>query len=88
MSDVKVPTEPGSIGEFEVKLLKVGMSPRFGEQDLDHARALADRFDDCPPILVERGTSTIIDGLHRVLAARMLGRTTIIVRFFEGTIFL
>ena len=69
----------------DVKLLKLGMSPRFGGQDIDHAQALAFRLDDCPPILVERSTSTVIDGVHRVLAARMLGRTTIVARFFEGT---
>jgi ParB-like chromosome segregation protein Spo0J len=71
--------------DVDVKLLKLGMSPRFGGQDIDHAQALAFRLDDCPPILVERSTSTVIDGVHRVLAARMLGRTTIAARYFEGT---
>jgi len=52
---------------------------------MDHAQALAFRFDDCPPILVERKTSTVIDGVHRVLAAKMLGRVTIPVHYFEGT---
>ena len=75
----------GTTAHVDVKLLKLGMSPRFGGQDIDHAQALAFRLDDCPPILVERSTSTVIDGVHRVLAARMLGRTTIAARFFEGT---
>ncbi len=71
--------------EVDVKLLKVGMSPRFGEQDIEHARALAHTFDECPPILVERGTLIVIDGVHRMLAARMLGRSKVTVRFFDGT---
>jgi ParB-like chromosome segregation protein Spo0J len=71
--------------DVEIKLLKLEMSPRIGGQDMDHAQALAFRFDDCPPILVERTTSTVIDGVHRVLAARMLGRTTIPAHYFEGT---
>ena len=71
--------------EVQIHLLKLEMSPRIGGQDLDHARALAFRFDDCPPILVERSTSTVIDGVHRVLAARMLGREAIAVHYFEGT---
>jgi hypothetical protein len=71
--------------ELEVKLLKTGLSPRFGEQDLDHARALANCLDDCPPILVQRNTFVIIDGVHRLLAARMLNRRTILARYFDGS---
>ena len=71
--------------DVDIKLLKLEMSPRIGGQDMDHAQALAFRFDDCPPILVERKTSTVIDGVHRVLAAKMLGRVTIPVHYFEGT---
>jgi ParB-like chromosome segregation protein Spo0J len=83
---MSVPETPGEdTVEVDVKRLKLGLSPRFGEQDLDHARALAFRLDDCPPILVERSTSTVIDGVHRVVAARMLNRRTVRVRYFEGT---
>jgi ParB-like chromosome segregation protein Spo0J len=71
--------------EVDIKRLKIGLSPRIGEQDLDHARALAYRLDECPPILVERTTSTVIDGVHRLLAARLLGRSKVAVRFFDGT---
>lgn len=73
------------IGEVDLSLLKRGISPRIGELDADHAQALAARFDECPPILVEKNTSTIIDGAHRVMAAKMLDRHTITVRYFEGT---
>jgi hypothetical protein len=73
------------ICEVELMRLRSGMSPRLGEQDLDHAHALAYQFDKCPPILVERTTMTVIDGVHRMLAARILGRRTIAVIFFDGT---
>jgi ParB-like chromosome segregation protein Spo0J len=73
------------ICEVDVKLLKLGVPVRFDCQDVDHARALALRFDDWPPILVDRDTSTVIDGVHRVLAARMLGRDMVAVRYFTGT---
>ncbi len=85
MTNLTYETAASRITTIDVKLLKLGMSPRFGGQDVDHAQALTFRLDDCPPILVERSTSTVIDGVHRVLAARMLGRTTIAARFFEGT---
>ena len=74
-----------SVCEVDVKLLKLGVPVRFDCQDVDHARALALRFDDWPPILVDRKTSTVIDGVHRVLAARMLRRDVIAVRYFTGT---
>jgi hypothetical protein len=85
MSDVARQTTAELSGEMDVKLLKLGMSPRFSEQDLDHAKALAHRFDECPPIVVERSTLTVIDGVHRLLAARLLGRSKVIVNFFDGT---
>jgi ParB-like chromosome segregation protein Spo0J len=83
MVDVELITKQAT--EVQIKLLKLEMSPRIGGQDLDHVQALAFRFDDCPPILVERSTSTVLDGVHRVLAARMLGRETVAAHYFEGT---
>jgi ParB-like chromosome segregation protein Spo0J len=85
MTDVTRRTSSKVTTDVNIKLLKLEMSPRIGGRDMDHAQALAFRFDDCPPILVERKTSTVIDGVHRVLAARILGRVTIPVRYFEGT---
>jgi ParB-like chromosome segregation protein Spo0J len=37
-----------------------------------------------PPILVHRSTGRIIDGMHRVRAARLRGEDTIAARFFDG----
>jgi ParB-like chromosome segregation protein Spo0J len=85
MTDVERRVATEITSEVYLTLLKLGMSPRVGGEDLDHVEALSFCLDDCPPILVERSTSTVIDGVHRVLAAKMLGRTTIAARFFDGT---
>jgi hypothetical protein len=73
------------VSDINLRVLKLGLSPRLSEQDIEHAQLLAYRFDECPPILVERSTSTVIDGVHRLLAARMLGRKSVTVQFFDGT---
>ena len=71
--------------EVEIATLKSGILVRFAAEDVEHAQSLAFRLDDCPPILVERRTATVIDGAHRVLAAKLLGRETIFARYFTGT---
>jgi ParB-like chromosome segregation protein Spo0J len=71
--------------EVDIATLKSGILVRFAGEDVEHAKSLANRLDDCPPILVERKTATVIDGAHRVLAAKLLGRETIFVRYFTGT---
>jgi hypothetical protein len=74
-----------STAEVEIATLRSGILVRFAGEDVEHAKSLAHRLDDCPPILVERNTATVIDGAHRVLAARLLGPQTIRVRYFTGT---
>lgn len=51
----------------------------------DHVSALAQCPDDLPPILVHRPTMQVIDGVHRLRAAKLRGETTIGVRFVDGT---
>ncbi len=46
---------------------------------------LADAGSPLPPILVHRDTMRVIDGAHRLAAARLQGRTVIEVRFFDGS---
>lgn len=41
---------------------------------------------ELPPILVHRGTMRVIDGMHRLQAAKLRGQQTIKVRMFEGSI--
>ena len=71
--------------EIEIKHLKFGMSPRIEGQDVDHARALTFVLDQTPPILVDRRSRIVIDGIHRVSAARMLGRTVVRAHYFDGS---
>ncbi|PXX71721.1 ParB-like chromosome segregation protein Spo0J [Nocardia tenerifensis] len=59
-------------------------SPRFGGTDPGHARVLAESAAPLPPILVSRCSMRIIDGAHRVLAARLCGYETIAAVYFEG----
>jgi ParB-like chromosome segregation protein Spo0J len=71
--------------EVDVATLKTGIHLRLDGEDLGHAQSLACRLDDCPPILVDKRTAMVIDGAHRLLAARLLKRETIPVRYFTGT---
>ncbi|MGW6459820.1 transcriptional regulator, partial [Streptomyces sp. NPDC055078] len=63
----------------ETRLVRVaGSSP-------DHVSALAQCPDGLPPILVHRPTMQVIDGVHRLRAAKLRGDATIGVRFVDGT---
>ncbi len=58
---------------------------RLGPVDVRHVQALAEVAELWPPILVATATMTVLDGMHRVEAARRLGRTSILARFFDGS---
>lgn len=60
-------------------------SPRSKGEDDGHVRLLAESNAVLPPILVHRSTLRVIDGMHRLRAARLLGRTAIEVQFFDGS---
>jgi ParB-like chromosome segregation protein Spo0J len=68
-----------------VATLTPGPTPRLEPLDEDHVRALAERLPELPPILVQRETRAVIDGAHRVAAARLRGVTDIAAVFFDGT---
>jgi ParB-like chromosome segregation protein Spo0J len=71
----------------EVRLadLKVGICPRRGGLQLDHVRTLAELGGRWPPIVVSRRDNQVIDGLHRLEAARSLGHSTIVAKLFDGS---
>ncbi|WP_201760476.1 MULTISPECIES: ParB/RepB/Spo0J family partition protein [unclassified Nonomuraea] len=46
---------------------------------------LAETDGPLPPILVRRSDLRVIDGMHRLIAARVRGQQNIDVEFFEGT---
>ncbi len=60
-------------------------SPRLNGIDHDHVARLAEQLDALPPILVHRSTMQVIDGMHRLHAARDSDCTTIEVTYFDGS---
>jgi ParB-like chromosome segregation protein Spo0J len=65
--------------------LRPGESPRLQGEDKAHIARLAETEAPLPPILVDRGTMRVIDGMHRLMAASLRGHETIDVIFFEGS---
>jgi hypothetical protein len=61
-------------------------SPRSAGEDWQHARVLAELESgaELPPIVVQRGSNRVIDGMHRVRAAQLRGEQIIRARFFDG----
>lgn len=58
-------------------------SPRLAGENPEHVALLA-AAQDLPPILVHRSSMRVIDGMHRLRAAKLRGDETISVTFFEG----
>jgi ParB-like chromosome segregation protein Spo0J len=68
-----------------VEDLKQSYSPRSQGEDPQHTRLLADSGAKLPPIIVHRSTMRVIDGVHRLSAARMRGDETIEACLFDGS---
>jgi ParB-like chromosome segregation protein Spo0J len=64
--------------------LRPGDSPRLEGESAAHVAWLAETEARLPPILVERRSMRVIDGMHRLLAASAKGVETIEVEFFDG----
>jgi len=71
--------------ELAISELNIDFSPRRAGLHSDHVEALAELEGRWPPIVVARQSSRVIDGLHRVAAARRLGHTTILAKLIEAT---
>jgi hypothetical protein len=76
--------EQDAVQSVPAQSLVIGDSLRLEGVNREHTRALAEFDGQLPPILVQRRTMRVIDGIHRLCAARLLGRETIDVRFFDG----
>ncbi|MER7015013.1 ParB/RepB/Spo0J family partition protein [Saccharopolyspora sp. NPDC000359] len=59
-------------------------SPRLAGENAEHVNLLAESEEELPPIIVHRETMRVIDGMHRLHAARARGQREIDVRFFTG----
>ncbi|MEU8654508.1 ParB N-terminal domain-containing protein [Streptomyces sp. NPDC048737] len=71
--------------EVPIAALSPGVSLRQGGTDAAHVRLLVDAADsaELPPILVQVDGCRVIDGLHRLEAARLMGDESIRARFLD-----
>ncbi|WP_051467892.1 ParB N-terminal domain-containing protein [Actinomadura oligospora] len=60
-------------------------SPRLRGVDHEHVLRMAGVDAPLPPILVHRPTMRVIDGMHRLRAAKLRGDTEIEAFFFDGS---
>jgi hypothetical protein len=58
-------------------------SPRLSGVSLEHARVLQEKLLEVPAILVNRRTMQVVDGMHRLRAAKLHGDETIRVEFVD-----
>lgn len=68
-----------------IAALRESDSPRSDGVDPDHVQVLAQVPGPLPPIVVQRSTMRVIDGMHRLQAAVLQRRDHIAVRFFDGS---
>ncbi|MBP2471910.1 ParB-like chromosome segregation protein Spo0J [Crossiella equi] len=73
-----------AVSEVPVAVLRDSDSPRSAGVDPDHVQVLVDVGTGLPPIVVQRDTMRVIDGMHRLRAAEQRGDEHIRVRFFDG----
>lgn len=74
-----------SSAHVPIEALQEADSPRLAGIDPAHVRVLAENVDELPPIVVHRATMRVVDGMHRLHAARSRNRTTVEVVYFDGS---
>lgn len=74
----------GRIETVPVSSLLPADSPRLAGEVGEHTHMLAESSAVLPPILVHRPSMRVIDGMHRLQAARLRGQQRIQVRFYNG----
>src|SRR6266516_639835 len=81
------PTRPVAAGDAELSLDALRVGPSFREEGLDsgHVATLAELGGAWPPIVVRRDDRSVVDGQHRVAAARRLGLRRLQVTWFDGS---
>lgn len=65
--------------------LRPADSPRLNGENKAHIMRLAEIDSPLPPILVDKRTMRVIDGMHRLIAASLQGLDTIDTVFFDGS---
>jgi hypothetical protein len=78
--------EDGAIPrDLPLEAIAAGPGIRSGNLDDDHVALLMETADQWPPIVVWGDECLVVDGAHRLEAARRLGRTTVAAVRFLGT---
>jgi ParB-like chromosome segregation protein Spo0J len=87
VSDVVMNAGPAGreVKSVPIASLQPGDSPRLGGEDKEHVARLAESDAPLPPLLVDRRSMKVIDGMHRLMAALLQGKDTIEVEFFDGS---
>ena len=75
----------GEVEELPISRLRVGEGVRTGGLDQEHVELLMESVDSWPPIVVWGPDLVVVDGSHRVEAARRLGRYSVIATRFLGS---
>lgn len=72
------------VENVSVMLIHNSLSPRENKANEDHIKILAQSPAPLPPIVIQRTSMRVIDGVHRLLATQLRGDKSIAARFFEG----
>jgi hypothetical protein len=67
-----------------VSSLDAADSPRIDGENRRHLEALVASGATFPPIVVHRPSMRVIDGMHRLRTAQLIGQEEIAVRFYDG----
>ncbi|MFD2467426.1 ParB/RepB/Spo0J family partition protein [Amycolatopsis silviterrae] len=79
------PDDPGTV-RLPISALLPADSPRLDGEKTDHVQVLAELDErELPPVIVDRATMRVIDGMHRVRAGKLRGQETVRVRFYDGS---
>ncbi|MFI6046641.1 ParB/RepB/Spo0J family partition protein [Nocardia sp. NPDC051321] len=71
--------------EIPIESIDISGALRVRAEDSAHTQVLATTEAELPPILVHRETMRLIDGVHRLKAAKLKGDNVIRAQFFDGT---
>lgn len=75
---------PDGILHLPLTSLQTSYSPRRVRANREHVQLLRESQHEWPPILVQHKSYRIVDGVHRVEAAKELGLETIRAKLFHG----
>ena len=81
----EAPVAQPEVGTISIDAVHVGRSLRAAGIDPLHVAALAEVAAHWPPIVLNRADASVIDGHHRIAAARQLGLRELRVTWFDGS---